>query len=255
MLAFRAIIRRTATAARIVGAAELAFLLFVLALAVVVRAVVDNGLDTALGQWIPHGSGLAGLLGIAAMALFLFTAVAGRLWCGYACPQTVYTEIFLWVERRIEGDRVARMRLDAQPASIEKFVKKAVKHTAWIAIALWTGYTFVGYFTPLRDLALRVVTADLGPWESFWILFYAFATYGNAGWMREQVCTYMCPYARFQGVMFDHDTMIIAYDTARGDPRGARSRSADPRAKGLGDCVDCEICVQVCPTGIDIRNG
>jgi cytochrome c oxidase accessory protein FixG len=198
---------------------------------------------------------LAVLLILSAFALFLFTAVAGRLWCGYACPQTVYTEIFLWVERRIEGDRVARMRLDAQPASIEKFVKKAVKHTAWIAIALWTGYTFVGYFTPIRDLALRVVTADLGPWESFWILFYAFATYGNAGWMREQVCTYMCPYARFQGVMFDHDTMIIAYDTARGDPRGARSRSADPRAKGLGDCVDCEICVQVCPTGIDIRNG
>ncbi len=195
------------------------------------------------------------LLILSAYALFLFTAIAGRLWCGYACPQTVYTEIFLWVERKIEGDRVARMRLDGQPASMEKFVKKALKHTAWITIALWTGYTFVGYFTPIRDLALRVITVELGPWETFWILFYAFATYGNAGWMREQVCKYMCPYARFQGVMFDRDTMIIAYDAGRGEPRGARSRKDDPREKGLGDCVDCEICVQVCPTGIDIRKG
>ncbi|HQU49298.1 MAG TPA: cytochrome c oxidase accessory protein CcoG [Casimicrobiaceae bacterium] len=198
---------------------------------------------------------LAVLLILSAFALFLFTAVAGRLWCGYACPQTVYTEIFLWVERKIEGDRVARMRLDGQPLSLDKAVKKTLKHTAWIVIALWTGYTFVGYFTPIRDLALRVVTFELGPWETFWILFYAFATYGNAGWMREQVCTYMCPYARFQGVMFDRDTMIIAYGPGRGEPRGARSRKVDPREKGLVDCVDCEICVQVCPTGIDIRNG
>jgi cytochrome c oxidase accessory protein FixG len=195
------------------------------------------------------------LLILSAFALFLFTAIAGRLWCGYACPQTVYTEIFLWVERKIEGDRQARMRLDGQPASMEKFVKKALKHTAWVTIALWTGYTFVGYFTPIRDLALRVITVELGPWETFWILFYAFATYGNAGWMREQVCKYMCPYARFQSVMFDKDTMIIAYDAGRGEPRGARSRKVDPREKGLGDCIDCEICVQVCPTGIDIRKG
>ena len=198
---------------------------------------------------------LSVLLILAAFSLFLFTAVAGRLWCGYACPQTVYTDIFLWIERKIEGDRVARMRLDAEPASARKLAKKAAKHGAWIALALWTGYTFVGYFTPIRDLGLRAVTWNLGGWETFWVLFYAFATYGNAGWMREQVCKYMCPYARFQSVMFDRDTLIIAYDAQRGEPRGPRSRKADPKAAGLGSCVDCNICVQVCPTGIDIRKG
>jgi cytochrome c oxidase accessory protein FixG len=195
------------------------------------------------------------LLILSAFSLFLFTAVAGRLWCGYACPQTVYTEIFLWVERKIEGDRVARIRLDAAPFSLEKLVKKGLKHTAWLAIAVWTGYTFVSYFTPIRDLGIRFILWQLGPWETFWILFYGFATYGNAGWMREQVCKYMCPYARFQSVMFDKDTLIIAYDPERGEPRGSRSRKADPKAAGLGDCIDCNICVQVCPTGIDIRKG
>ncbi len=195
------------------------------------------------------------LLILSALSLFLFTAVAGRLWCGYACPQTVYTEIFLWIERKIEGDAVARKRLDAEPASLRKFVTKAVKHTAWITLALWTGYTFVGYFTPIRDLGIRAITWNLGGWETFWVFFYGFATYGNAGWMREQVCKYMCPYARFQSVMFDKDTLIIAYDAKRGEPRGSRSKKADPKAMGLGDCVDCNICVQVCPTGIDIRQG
>jgi cytochrome c oxidase accessory protein FixG len=198
---------------------------------------------------------LTALLIIAAYSLFLFTAVAGRLWCGYACPQTVYTEIFLWVERKIEGERMARIRLDRSPFSMEKLVVKGLKHTAWLAIALWTGYTFVGYFTPIRDLGIRAITWNLGPWETFWILFYGFATYGNAGFMREQVCKYMCPYARFQSAMFDRDTLIIAYDTERGEPRGARSRKADPAKAGLGHCVDCNICVQVCPTGIDIRKG
>jgi cytochrome c oxidase accessory protein FixG len=198
---------------------------------------------------------LAVLLIVSALSLFLFTAVAGRLWCGYACPQTVYTEIFQWIERKIEGDRLARIRLDAAPLSLDKFVIKALKHTAWFAVALWTGYTFVGYFAPIRDLGIRAITWQLGPWESFWILFYGFATYGNAGWMREQVCKYMCPYARFQSVMFDKDTLVITYDRDRGEPRGARPRSADPRQRGLGDCVDCGICVQVCPTGIDIRQG
>jgi cytochrome c oxidase accessory protein FixG len=198
---------------------------------------------------------LTGLLIIAAYALFLFTAVGGRLWCGYACPQTVYTEMFMWIERKIEGDRQARMRLDASPASARKVGLKAAKHGAWIAVALWTGFTFVGYFTPIRELWAEVIGLATGPWETFWILFYGFATYGNAGWMREQVCKYMCPYARFQGVMFDRDTMIVTYDAARGEPRGARARSADYKAAGLGDCVDCGMCVQVCPTGIDIRNG
>jgi cytochrome c oxidase accessory protein FixG len=197
---------------------------------------------------------LAVLLVVSAFSLFLFTAIAGRLWCGYACPQTVYTEIFLWVERKIEGDRVARMKLD-QSQGARKLALKAAKHAAWIAIALWTGSTFVGYFTPIRDLAAAARTLDYGPWETFWILFYGFATYGNAGWMREQVCKYMCPYARFQSAMFDRDTLVITYDRARGEPRGSRPKSANAKALGLGDCVDCNICVQVCPTGIDIRDG
>ena len=195
------------------------------------------------------------LLILSALSLFLFTAVAGRLWCGYACPQTVYTEMFLWIERKIEGDRLARIRLDGAPWSLEKFVIKALKHTAWLTLSLWTGYTFVGYFTPIQELGIRAITWNLGGWEAFWILFYGFATYGNAGWMREQVCKYMCPYARFQSVMFDRDTLVIAYDGQRGEPRGARSRSADRAKLGVGDCVDCNICVQVCPTGIDIRQG
>jgi cytochrome c oxidase accessory protein FixG len=198
---------------------------------------------------------LTGLLVISALSLFLFTAIGGRLWCGYACPQTVYTEMFMWIERKIEGDRQARMRLDAAPLGARKLALKAAKHAVWIAVALWTGFTFVGYFTPIRELWGAVVALATGPWETFWILFYGFATYGNAGWMREQVCKYMCPYARFQGVMFDRDTMIVTYDERRGEPRGARSRKVDYKAAGLGDCVDCTMCVQVCPTGIDIRDG
>jgi cytochrome c oxidase accessory protein FixG len=201
---------------------------------------------------------LTGLLVISALSLFLFTAVAGRLWCGYACPQTVYTEIFMWVERRIEGDRAYRMRLDKSPWSMAKISRKAAKHAVWIVIGLWTGFTFVSYFTPIRVLAQEVQSLTLGPWELFWILFYGFATYGNAGWMREQVCKYMCPYARFQSAMFDRDTLIVTYDQVRGEGRGVRPRSdslAQYQAKGLGDCIDCELCVQVCPTGIDIRKG
>jgi cytochrome c oxidase accessory protein FixG len=198
---------------------------------------------------------LAVLLVLCALALFLFTAIAGRLWCGYACPQTVYTEMFLWIERKIEGEHVARLRLDRSSAGARKVALKAAKHGAWIALSLWTGFTFVGYFTPIRELAGGVASLSLGPWETFWLGFYAFATYGNAGWMREQVCKYMCPYARFQSAMFDSDTLVITYDPGRGEPRGSRPRGADAKARGLGDCVDCGICVQVCPTGIDIRNG
>ena len=198
---------------------------------------------------------LTGLLVISALALFLFTAVAGRLWCGYACPQTVYTEIFLWIEKKVEGDRSARMRLDSAPFSARKLGKKWLKHGLWVLFALWTGFTFVGYFTPIRELAVLSLAASLGPWQIFWIFFYGFATYGNAGFMREQVCKYMCPYARFQSAMFDKDTMIVTYDEKRGEPRGPRSKKADPKALNLGSCVDCTLCVQVCPTGIDIRKG
>ena len=193
------------------------------------------------------------LLIVSALALFLFTTVAGRLWCGYACPQTVYTEIFLWVERVIEGDRNRRIQLDRGPWGARKLGLKSAKHAAWIAIALWTGFTFVGYVTPIRELWAEVLSFSTGRWETFWVLFYGFATYGNAGWMREQVCIYMCPYARFQSAMFDKDTLVITYDRERGEPRGARAKGGE-RA-GLGDCVHCGICVQVCPTGIDIRDG
>jgi cytochrome c oxidase accessory protein FixG len=198
---------------------------------------------------------ITGLLVLAALSLFLVTALFGRLWCGYACPQTVYTELFMWIERKVEGDRMARMRLDAQPMSGRKLRLKATRHALWILLAAWTGFTFVGYFTPIRELGASLAAFSLGPWETFWMLFYGFATWGNAGFMREQVCKYMCPYARFQSVMFDPDTLIVTYDTRRGEPRGSRGKSVDPRASGLGDCVDCGICVQVCPTGIDIRNG
>jgi cytochrome c oxidase accessory protein FixG len=198
---------------------------------------------------------LTGILVVSALSLFLFTAIAGRLWCGYACPQTVYTEIYLWMEKLFEGDRSARMRLDQEPWSLRKLARKGGKQIAWIVFGLWTGFTFAGYFTPIRELGAAVLEWNLGPWQTFWIFFYGFATYGNAGYMREQVCKYMCPYARFQSAMFDKDTMIVTYDAERGEPRGARKKSADPKALGLGDCIDCTLCVQVCPTGIDIRNG
>ncbi|MGQ0596121.1 cytochrome c oxidase accessory protein CcoG [Aquabacterium sp.] len=198
---------------------------------------------------------LAALLVLSALALFFFTAIAGRLWCGFACPQTVYTEIFMWIEQRIEGDRLARIRLDAAPWSGNKLLKRSSKHMAWGVFSLWTGLTFVGYFTPMHALLASILSLSVGPWELFWSVFYGLATYGNAGFLREQVCKYMCPYARFQSVMLDGDSLIVGYDAARGESRGSRSKSADRAQLGLGDCVDCTLCVQVCPVGIDIRNG
>ena len=262
----------------------------------------------ALTFWPQDFLFLALLLIIAALALFFVTALAGRLWCGYACPQTVWTEVFLWVERWTEGDRIKRMKLDAAPWSGAKLLRKGAKHVLWAVLALWTGFTFVGFFTPITDLGARLLPFAWGGWETFWVLFYGLATWGNAGFLREQVCKYMCPYARFQSAMFDRNTMIIAYDPMRGEPRGPRRRglgdvltrgrplldklaaylfvfragahptAADnlalaggviddellaaagkpmPRfaAEELGDCIDCTMCVQVCPTGIDIRNG
>ncbi len=198
---------------------------------------------------------LTWLLVIAALSLFFFTALAGRLWCGYACPQTVWTEIFVWMERWTEGNRQQRMKLDRGPWNANKILRKGAKQTLWIAFSLFTGFTFVGYFTAIHDLSASTASLTLGSWEWFWMLFYGFATYGNAGYMREQVCKYMCPYARFQSAMFDRNTLIISYDAARGEPRGSRPRAVDPRSRNLGDCIDCRVCVQVCPTGIDIRQG
>ena len=198
---------------------------------------------------------LALLLIIAALSLFFFTALAGRLWCGFACPQTVWTEAFIWMEQWTEGTRSQRKKLDKSPWSLSKFRKKASKQFLWITFSMWTGFTFVGYFAPIRELGVDILTFSVGGWTLFWGLFYGFATYGNAGYMREQVCKYMCPYARFQSAMFDKDTLIISYDEKRGEPRGGRKRSIDHKAAGLGDCIDCHLCVQVCPTGIDIREG
>jgi cytochrome c oxidase accessory protein FixG len=198
---------------------------------------------------------LALLLIIAALSLFFFTALAGRLWCGFACPQTVWTEAFIWMEQFTEGTRSQRMKLDKAPWSWNKLRRKASKQFLWISFSLWTGFTFVGYFAPIRELGYELVTFSVGGWTAFWAFFYGFATYGNAGYMREQVCKYMCPYARFQSAMFDKDTLIISYDENRGEPRGGRKRSVDAAAAGLGSCIDCTLCVQVCPTGIDIRDG
>ncbi|MEW5009173.1 MAG: cytochrome c oxidase accessory protein CcoG [Cycloclasticus sp.] len=198
---------------------------------------------------------LALLLICAALALFLFTAIAGRVWCGFACPQTVWTEVFLWIERKVEGSRSQQMKLDQQASSFRKIRIKATKHSIWIIFSAFTGFTFVGYFTPIRELLGHIIQFQLGPWEWFWLIFYSIATYGNAGWLREQVCIYMCPYARFQSVMFDKNTLVISYDEARGEPRGNRKKGDDIQAKQLGSCIDCTLCVQVCPTGIDIRNG
>ena len=198
---------------------------------------------------------LALLLIVAGLSLFFFTALAGRLWCGYACPQTVWTEVFLWMEKWVEGDRNKRMKLDKGPWNANKVWRKTLKQFLWITFALWTGFTFVGFFTPIKELGADVLAGTLGRWELFWGLFYSLATYGNAGILREQVCKYMCPYARFQSAMFDRDTLVISYDEERGEPRGGRRKSDDPLKLNLGDCISCTLCVQVCPTGIDIRDG
>jgi cytochrome c oxidase accessory protein FixG len=209
----------------------------------------------SLTLWPQDFPYLALLLIFAALSLFFFTALAGRLWCGFACPQTVWTEAFIWMEQFTEGTRSQRMKLDKAPWSWNKLRRKGSKQFLWLSFSLWTGFSFVGYFVPIRELGVAIMQLDISGWTLFWGLFYSFATYGNAGYMREQVCKYMCPYARFQSAMFDKDTLIISYDATRGEPRGSRKRSTDHKAAGLGDCIDCTLCVQVCPTGIDIRDG
>jgi len=198
---------------------------------------------------------LSWALMIGAFSLFFFTALAGRLWCGYACPQTVWTRFFMWIEWITEGDRNQRIRLDKAPWSVDKVLRKSAKHAWWLALSLIVGITFVGYFTPIRELVPNVFTFDLSRAERFWVVFATLALYIDNGWFREQVCKYVCPYARFQGAMFDKATLTIFYDAARGEPRGRRAKGADPKALNLGDCTDCGLCVQVCPTGIDIRKG
>jgi len=198
---------------------------------------------------------LSWLLIICAFGLFFITVFAGRVWCGYACPQSVFTWVFMWVEKITEGDRNQRIKLDNAPMSLHKLSRKLAKHGLWLLISLVIATSFVGYFSPIRDLVPALLTLQIEGWAAFWVVFLSFATYGSVGFLREQVCIYMCPYARFQSVMFDKDTLIVSYDQARGEPRGSRKKNADPKAQGLGDCIDCTLCVQVCPTGIDIRDG
>jgi cytochrome c oxidase accessory protein FixG len=198
---------------------------------------------------------LSALLIICAFGLFFITKVAGRVWCGYSCPQSVWTWIFMWAEKVTEGERNQRIKLDAAPWSANKVLRRVSKHTLWLAISFITGLTFVGYFTPIKPLVTDLLTLEAGATSVFWIVFFTAATYMNAGFIREKVCVHMCPYSRFQSVMFDDSTLLVSYDSKRGEGRGARKKGADYRAEGLGDCIDCTLCVQVCPTGIDIRDG
>lgn len=198
---------------------------------------------------------LSWVLIICAFGLFFITVYAGRVWCGYACPQSVWTWLYMWTEKITCGDRPQRMKMDKNPLTANVFLRKTIKHIIWLTVAVFTGFTFVGYFTPIRELAPDLLLLNVSGWAFFWIAFFTLATYLNAGWMREQVCIYMCPYARFQSVMFDKDTLIVSYDAQRGDPRGPRKKGTDFKENGLGECIDCTMCVQVCPTGIDIRDG
>ncbi|BCE00671.1 cytochrome c oxidase accessory protein CcoG [Marinicellulosiphila megalodicopiae] len=198
---------------------------------------------------------LACALIICAFGLFFITAVAGRVWCGYTCPQSVFTWVFMYIEEKCEGKRNARIKMDKQANSLNKIARRFTKHVLWLMVGFATGVTFVGYFSPIRELVPDLFMGTAHYWEYFWVGFFTLATYGNAGWLREQVCIYMCPYSRFQSVMFDKDTLVIAYDTKRGEKRGSRRKDADPKDLGLGDCIDCDLCVHVCPTGIDIRDG
>ncbi|SFY00590.1 cytochrome c oxidase accessory protein FixG [Pseudomonas sp. NFPP02] len=198
---------------------------------------------------------LSALLIICAFGLFAITVFAGRVWCGYTCPQSSFTWLFMWCEKVTEGERNQRIKLQAAPWSLNKLARRSAKHTLWLGISVLTGLTFVGYFTPIRPLAAELLTWQIGGVSLFWVLFFTGATYINAGWLREAVCMHMCPYARFQSVMFDKDTLTISYDTTRGEHRGPRKRDVQPAEVGLGDCIDCQLCVQVCPTGIDIRDG
>ncbi|MCG9698168.1 cytochrome c oxidase accessory protein CcoG [Shewanella sp. Isolate11] len=198
---------------------------------------------------------LAALFMIAAFGLFFVTTYLGRVWCGYTCPQTVWTFIFIWFEEKLEGARNKRIKLDQMPWSFNKVWRKTVKHICWLLVSLLTAMTFVSYFVPTTEVYVEVFSGAASGVIYFWVALFTIATYGNAGWMREIMCLHMCPYARFQSVMFDKNTYIVGYDAKRGESRGPRSRKADHKALGLGDCIDCDLCVQVCPTGIDIRNG
>jgi len=209
----------------------------------------------SLTLWPQDLTLLAWLFIFGAFLLFFVTTFLGRVWCGHMCPQTVWTFIFIWFEEKIEGTANQRRKLDKQKMNANKFWKKTLKHTSWLLFSLFTAMTFAGYFSPMNELFVNIFTLNTTVTMAIVLAFFTFATYGNAGWMRETMCLHMCPYARFQSAMFDKDTLTVSYDKARGENRGARSRKQDPKEAGLGDCIDCNLCVEVCPTGIDIRNG
>lgn len=211
-----------------------------------------------LTLWPQDLTVLAWIFIIAAFALFVVTTVAGRVWCGFMCPQTTWTYMFIWFEHKIEGNRNKRIKLDERAMDFDKFIRKFLKHLCWVILALLTSLTFVGYFTPIGALFIDFSSFGATAAATGSVLFFTLCTYGNAGWMREIMCTHICPYARFQSVMFDADTLTVTYDAKRGEKRGPRGRKMPlekRQEKGLGDCIDCNLCVQVCPTGIDIRNG
>lgn len=198
---------------------------------------------------------LAGLLIVSCYLLFFVTTWLGRIWCGYVCPQTVWTFSFIWVEEWLEGSRNQRIKRDKQPKTLDTIARKSAKHIVWGLMAFLTATTFMSYFLPTHELYLDLIALNWTGLTTFWVLFFAICTYGNAGWLREKMCIYMCPYSRFQSAMFDKNTLLIAYDKVRGENRGRRKRKDNPKELGLGDCVDCNLCVEVCPVGIDIRNG
>ncbi len=198
---------------------------------------------------------LAGIGMVSAFSLFFITTWLGRVWCGYVCPQTIWTLAYVWVEHRVEGSRNQRRALEKSPWNANKIKKRVLKHSIWLVMSWLTATTFVSYFVPASTLYSEMFFFEWSWQVTFWVVFFAICTHGNASWFREQFCTLFCPYARFQAVMFDSKTLIVAYDSRRGEGRAPRKRSDDPKALGLGDCVDCNLCVEVCPVGIDIRNG
>lgn len=221
--------------------------------AILIDMVGRRGYFFGLEIWPQEVYYLTGILILAAVGLFFVTSLFGRVWCGYACPQTVWTDLFIWVERIIQGDRNARKKLDESPLSFTKIWKKTLTHLIWLFIGFCTGGAWVFYFNDAPTLADQLLHADISWDVGGWIVALAFSTYIMAGYAREQVCTYMCPYARFQSAMFDKDTLIIAYDEKRGEPRG--KHKAGESWEGKGHCIDCDSCVVVCPMGIDIRKG
>ena len=198
---------------------------------------------------------LAGLMIVSAFGLFWWTTIAGRIWCGYSCPQTVYTEIMLWIDHLVEGDRNKRLKLDKEPWTFRKVRIKALKYLLIFIVCAWTGISFAGWFVPIREFVPAIFGGTAGGIAFGTAVFYGFVTWLFGHIMREKVCLHMCPYARFQSAMFDHDTLVISYDAERGEPRGARKKTAAKEETNLGDCINCTMCVQVCPTGIDIRDG